>query len=86
MSEPADYVRMSNAIERNSLVLKVFYQSAFEIVIDLILQKNIQRLDDNCVMRRARRGKYVAGNEDLGVTSAPEMIEHIVPLIQPAII
>ena len=48
---PADDVRVSNTIESDRLVLKILDQRAFQFWIKVVLQKDVQRLDEDLAVR-----------------------------------
>jgi hypothetical protein len=55
MAETAYYIRMSDPIQRDRFVLKILDKRSLEIRIRIVLEKYIQGLDHNQVMRRMRR-------------------------------
>src|SRR5688500_1716016 len=86
VAEAANDVRMSHAIESDRLVLKILDQCPFKIGIEIILEKNVQRLDDDTLVRRARRRHYVVRDKDLGIAAASQLLLHVVAFVQPAIL
>jgi hypothetical protein len=86
VTETTDNVRMSDAVEGDCFVLKVLDQGAFKIVIQIVLEENIQGLDNNSVVGRIWRGENVARDVNLGVASAAELFDNVIPLVQPAVI
>src|SRR5687768_5513822 len=81
--KPVYYVRMTNPIESNSLVLKVFNQRSLEIGVEIILKKNIKSLDHNQLVRRLVICEIVLRNKDLGIAPTAEPPDDIVPFVQP---
>src|SRR5688500_18087324 len=45
--DAADYVRVANAIERDRLVLKVLDKCSLEVVVEIVLKKDVQGLYDD---------------------------------------
>ena len=63
---------MAHAVERDRFVLKIFDQRAFQIGVQIVLHKNVERFDDDPAVRRPGRSENIAGDVNFGVTSAPE--------------
>ena len=83
MSESANDVRMPDAIESYSLVLKILDKRPLEIRVEVILQENVQGLYHDEIVRRIRRGKDIPGQKDLGVASLPKPLLNVVSFVQP---
>jgi hypothetical protein len=77
---------MPNPVEGNSLVLKVFNESAFQVLIQVILEKDVQRFYDDRTVWRFWRRKDIPSDKDLSVASAAKLIDDIIALIQQAVI
>jgi pyruvate-ferredoxin/flavodoxin oxidoreductase len=67
VAEPADDVRMADAVERDRLVLKVFDERSFEIGVKVVLHQHVERLDHDLAVRRLRGRDRVARKKDLGM-------------------
>jgi hypothetical protein len=77
---------MADPVERNCFVLKVLDERSFKVFVQIILKKNVQRLNNNQAVRRFWRRENVASNEYFGIASASELVDDIVPLVQQAVI
>src|SRR5204862_2338582 len=86
VADPADDVRMTNAVERDRLVLKILDQGPLEIVIKIIMQEYVQRLDDDLAVGRLCRCERVTGEKDLGIAALPEPLANVISLIEPAVV
>ena len=51
MSDPANYIGMTNTVESYGFVLEILNESTFQISIKIVLQENVKCLDDNLSMR-----------------------------------
>ena len=85
MTQAADDVWMTHAIERDGFVLEVGNQRVFEIFIGRVLQKHVQRLDDYC-FRSAVGGGVVARHVDLRIAAAPQTFNDVETPIEPALL
>ena len=85
VAKPADHIRMPHTVEGDRLILEVLYQRSFEIGIEVILKENIKCLDHDAAMQGLCRREGITSDEDLGMTSPTEDIDHVIPLVDPAI-
>jgi len=86
VTEAADDIRMSHTIKCEGLILKVLDKRPLQVVVEVILQKNVQRLNYYAGVGRVRGRERIAGKEDLGITAAPQFPLDIVPPVKPAIV
>jgi hypothetical protein len=70
VTKAADNIRMPDPIESDCLVLKVLYERSLQIIVEVIAEQNIKRLDNDVRVCRLSGRKRVARDEDLGVASA----------------
>ena len=85
MSEPANDVRMTDAIKRYGFVLKILYEGMFKRLVRCVLQEHVQRLDDHG-FRSVVGGGIVVSNVDLGVAAAPETFNDVITTVEPALL
>ena len=85
MTDAADDVRVTNAVESDGFVLEIFDKGAFESSVEVVLQKDVKGFDDNRTVRRLGRGDSVAGHKYLGITAFPKLLADIVSPIQTAV-
>src|SRR4029077_10970545 len=83
--EPADDIRMTDAIERYRFVLKILYQRVFKSFVWGVLQEHVQSLDDYGFRSVVGRG-IVGSNIDLGVAAASETFNDVVTTVEPALL
>ncbi|HVQ55778.1 MAG TPA: hypothetical protein VMS29_03390, partial [Pyrinomonadaceae bacterium] len=83
--ETADDIRVTDAVERDGLILEIFDKRSFEVVIKIVLQKNIKGFDYDLSVRRLRRRKRVMGEEDLGIAAATQFPLDVISPVKPAI-
>ena len=86
VTDAADYVGVANAIERDRFVLEVLNKSSFEVVVEIVLEKNIQCLYDDISVGRLRRRERVAREKDLGIAALTEPLAYVVAFVEPAIL
>jgi hypothetical protein len=86
MSDAANDIRVANAVECYRFVLKILDKGSLQVRVEVILEKDIQGLDHDILVRRLRRGKDIAGQNDLGITSPPELLANVVSLVQSAVV
>ena len=46
VSDTADNIRVPNTVEGDGFVLEIFNESAFQIGIEIVLQKDVESFDD----------------------------------------
>ena len=85
VSKSINDVWMSNAIERNGLILEIGNEGAFEFGVGFILEEDVQRLDDDCT-RRAVGSRIVVSNVDLCVAPTAKTFDDVVPAIESALL
>ena len=83
VAEPADDIWVSHAIQCHGFVLEVGDKRMFEFFIRRVLQKHIQRFDDNCLGRAFRCG-VVARNIDLRI--AAQTFKNVEATVEPALL
>jgi hypothetical protein len=86
MAQTADNIRVTDAVEGDRFVLKVLDQCSFQVFIQIVLEKDVERFYDNRAVSRLGRGYNVTREIDLGVAAAAELLPDIVPFVQPAIV
>src|SRR5258705_3369000 len=85
VTEPANDVRMTDAIKRHRFVLKILYEGMFKVLVRCVLQEHVQRLDDYG-LRSVVGGGIVVSNVDLGVAAASETFNDVVTTVEPALL
>jgi len=85
VTEPADDIRMTDAIERYRFVLKILYEGMLERLVRGVLQEHVQRFDDYG-FRSVVGGGIVVSNIDLGVAAASETFNNVVTTVEPALL
>src|SRR6266508_2449766 len=85
VAKPADDVWMSHAIEGNRFVLEVGNQRVFEFPIWRLLQKHIERFDNNC-FGSAFPSRVVARNINLRIAAAPQTFNNVEATVEPALL
>src|SRR5690606_21520415 len=69
--QPAQDVRVADAVKSDRLILKIFYECAFKVGVDVVLKKNIKSLYDHAAVDRMRSRERVARRKYLGIAAAP---------------
>ena len=52
--KPADHIRRADPIKGDRFVLEIFDQCSFEVGVEIVLQEDVQRLDDDLAVRGLR--------------------------------
>jgi hypothetical protein len=86
MPKTTDYVRMSDTVKSDRLVLKILDQRPFEVIVEVVLQKDVQCFNDDGAVRRVWRCQHIASDKYLSIASAAELLDYVVTLVQSAII
>src|SRR5260370_4618840 len=84
MSQTADDVRMTHAIQRSRFVLKVLNQSALEFGILIALEQDVESFDYYRAKTLISSGA-VTRDINLGVAAATEAVFNVVATIEPAL-
>ena len=84
MSQAADDVWVTHAIERGRFVLKILDQRPFEIRILITLKQDIECLDDHPAKAFVSRAQ-IAGRVNLSIASATEALLDIIAAIESAL-
>src|SRR5215813_14073749 len=84
VSETADDMRMTNAIQGNRLVLKILNQRSFQVWILIALQQDVEGFDNYFLEPDLRRRK-VTGNVNLCITPLTETVFNVVAIIKSAL-
>ena len=85
VTEPADDIRMTDAIEGYRFVLEILNEGMFERLVRCLLQEHVQRFDDYG-FRSVVGGGIVVSNVDLGVAAAPETFNDVITTVEPALL
>src|SRR6266498_2258021 len=85
VAKTADDVWMSHAIEGNRFVLEVGNKRVFELPIRSVLQKHIERFDNNC-FGSAFSGCVVARNINLRIAAAAQTFNNVEATVEPALL
>src|SRR5258708_11856150 len=83
VSQTADDVGMTNAIQRRRFVLKILNQGALEFGVLIALKHHVEGFDDYRAKAFINRGA-VTRDINLGVTAATEAVFNVVTTIEPA--
>src|SRR5713101_8748961 len=84
MSQTADDVRMTHAIQRSRFVLKVLNQGALEFGILIALEQDVKSFYYYRAKTLISRGA-VTRDVNLGVAAATEAVFNVVATIEPAL-
>ena len=85
VTETADDVRMTHAVERDRFVLKIFDERPFEIGVQIVLHKNVERFDDDLFMRRLQGGDIITRDINFGITATTEEFLNVVACVEAAV-
>jgi len=86
VTKAADDVRMADTVERDRFILKIFYECAFEIGVEIVLKKDIERFDDDLAVRRVSGGNRITCEKYLGITAASQFPLNVVTPVKPAVV
>ena len=81
VTETVDDIRMTNAVERNGLILKILNQRALKVCIGNTLQENIQHFDNDS-FRLAFNCAQITRHIDFGVAAAPQTFKYLVATVE----
>src|SRR5947207_10630918 len=84
VTEAADNIRMTHAVQRDRFILKVLNQGGLELGILITLQQHIECFDDDRAKSLVRRGG-VAGQINLRITAAPQTVFDVVTTVDSAL-
>jgi hypothetical protein len=77
---------MTNTVKSDRFVLKVLDQRSFEIVVEIVLEKDIKCLYDDIAVRGTMRRENIPRKVDLCVTASSKLLANIVSPVEAAII
>src|SRR2546423_8459307 len=84
VTQAADYIRMTHAIESHGFILKVLNEGGFELRILITLKQNIERLDDDAAKSLVRRSR-IARQINLSVTAASQTVFDVITTVESAL-
>src|SRR2546421_6265614 len=84
VTEAADDIWMTHAIESHGFVLKVLNEGGFELRILITLQQDIERFDYDAAKSLVRRGR-VARQINLGVAAPSQAVFEVVTTVESAL-
>jgi hypothetical protein len=84
VSQTANDVRMTNAIEGNRLVLEILNQGVLKIGILITLEQDVERFDDDFA-KTFIGGASVTGHVNLSVTAAAQTVLDVVTSVKSAL-
>src|ERR1043166_1949230 len=85
VAETADDVRVTNAVQSDRFVLEILDQRPLQIVVKIVLEKDIQGLYHDLLMRRLKRCKDIVGEIDLGIAASAKLLVNIVSAVESAV-
>jgi hypothetical protein len=86
VADAAYDIWVSDLVEGNGFILEILYERAFQIGVEIVLQKDVKGLDDDGRMCRLRRCQDIASEVNFGIASPPERFTDIVPLVESAVV